>query len=87
MKCSLGATGTTGRIPVPVVRTGTTQRRTRTTTSVRASFVMALKRSSLVLYGEGRPMLCGQPICPSSENTFRGLIERLVALSKSGVNK
>ena len=87
MKCSLEATGTTGRIPVPVVRTGTTQRRTRTTTSVRASFVMTRKTLFVSMYCEGRPMLCGQPICPSSENTFRGLIERLVALSKSGVNK
>ena len=63
---SLAATGTTRLTPVLVARTGTTQRRTRTTTSGRASAVMTqIYRSvnATALWADYSK--CGQPILSS----------------------
>lgn len=63
---SLAATGTTRLTPVLVARTGTTQRRTRTTTSGRASAVMTqIYRSvnATALWADCSK--CGQPILSS----------------------
>ena len=66
MRRSLAATGTTGRTPVLDARTGTTLRRTRTTTSVRASAVMTqLYRSANAKALQADQLKCGQPILSS----------------------
>ncbi len=59
---SLAATGTTGRTPVLVARTGTTLHRTRTTTSGRASSVSAqVYRSVNATAWQVGLLKCGQP--------------------------
>lgn len=59
---SLAATGTTGRTPVLVARTGTMLHRTRTTTSVRASSVSAqVYRSVNATAWRADLLKCGQP--------------------------
>jgi len=67
MRCSLAATGTTGQTPVLAARTGTTLRRTRTTTSVRASPVTTsqLYRSANATAWQADHSKCGQPVLSS----------------------
>jgi len=71
MLASLAATGTTGRTPVHVARTGTTQHRTRTTTSGRASSVSApLYRFANATALRADQSKCGQPaLSPFGEYT------------------
>jgi len=62
----LVATGTTGRFPVRVARTGTTLRRTRTTTSVGAAFVSAFFYRSVNAKALRSDLsICGQPVLSS----------------------
>lgn len=67
MRLSLAATGTTGLTPVHVARTGTTLRRIRTTTSVRASPVTAslFYRSAFAQALQAGQSKCGQPVLSS----------------------
>jgi RNA-directed DNA polymerase len=67
MRASLGATGTTGLTPVLAARTGTTLRRTRTTTSVRAFPVTAshFQRSAYATAVQAGQSKCGQPVLSS----------------------
>lgn len=66
MLASLAATGTTGRTPVLAARTGTTQPRTRTTTSGLASSVSApLYRFANATALRADQSKCGQPVLPS----------------------
>ncbi len=63
---SLAATGTTGRTPVLVARTGTMLHRTRTTTSGRASSVSAqVYRSANATAWQAGLLKCGQPVLSS----------------------
>lgn len=63
---SLAATGTTRQIPVHAARTGTTIRRTRTTTSVLAASVSAqLYRSANATAWQADQSKCGQPALSS----------------------
>lgn len=88
MRLSLAATGTTGLTPVHVARTGTTLRRTRTTTSVRASPVTASQfyRSALAQAVRAGQSKCGQPVLSSFGKYSTWFGRTLSRKSKSAAN-
>ena len=87
MLASLAATGTTGQTPVLVARTGTTQHRTRTTTSGLASSVSApLYRFANATALRADQSKCGQPALSSFGEYTSGFGRTPSRKSKGGAD-
>jgi retron-type reverse transcriptase len=87
MLASLAATGTTGRTPVLGARTGTTQHRTRTTTSGLASSVSApLYRFANATALRADQSKCGQPVLSSLGKYTNGFGRTPSRKSKGGAD-